>query len=442
MPRPRPPGGSENFSTGGNGGSAVGNIDGTLLNLEAEVVGNLDRMEILGAAARRRRRGLPVGQKPRHERRCGCRWRNSEQRREWSGVRGICPDSRETANLGSGSITARGQPDGGSGIGHWGGGSRRGVEFVSSTASSFRIDQPGCDHRKTELSHRRTGRIVPDDQGRLNLPNPAPTPTRCNTAGGWFSAARGHRHHPFACRSSSTAPPTWTRWSAIPASRPARSIYRWTSVTTARRTGVTATPRTSRPPQRHHLASALNAYMVSQTGVAWGADVDVPVRVQIDRQADVILTNLVLTLQSNQPGALAAAAVEMGADRPLDVPVVITGNHNQGEQYNFTHTLGPNADSIHPCKLYDQNGSTVKGRASTAPTLAGAVCLTVYSVTARDGVMLSGSTVRFSNGSMFQSSNVAARGLTAHATDVSTAQVSAWRCGADPSDAGHGCWAL
>ena len=90
------------------------------------------------------------------------------------------------------------------------------------------------------------------------------------------------------------------------------------------------------------LASALNAYMVSQTGVAWGADVDVPVRVQIDRQADVILTNLVLTLQSNQPGALAAAAVEMGADRPLDVPVVITGNHNQGEAYDFTHTLGPN----------------------------------------------------------------------------------------------------
>ena len=101
--------------------------------------------------------------------------------------------------------------------------------------------------------------------------------------------------------------------------------------------------------------------MVAQTGVAWGADVDVPVRVQIDRQADVILTNLVLTLQSNQPGALAAAAVEMGADRPLDVPVVITGNHNQGEPYDFTHTLGPNADSIHPCKVYDQSGSTPKG---------------------------------------------------------------------------------
>jgi hypothetical protein len=110
------------------------------------------------------------------------------------------------------------------------------------------------------------------------------------------------------------------------------------------------------------LAAALNAFIVSQTGVAWGADVDVPVKVTIDRQADVILTNLVLTLQSNQPGALAAAAaVEMGADRPLDVPVVITGDHDQGEAYDFTHELGPNAESIHPCKVYDQNGATLKG---------------------------------------------------------------------------------
>ena len=75
----------------------------------------------------------------------------------------------------------------------------------------------------------------------------------------------------------------------------------------------------------------------------------------------MLLTNLVLTLQSNQPGTLAAAAVEMGADRPLDVPVVITGNHNQGEPYDFTHSLGPNPESIQPCKVYDQGGGTLKG---------------------------------------------------------------------------------
>ena len=38
-----------------------------------------------------------------------------------------------------------------------------------------------------------------------------------------------------------------------------------------------------------------------------------PMKLTINRQADVILTNLVLTLQSNQPGTLAAAAVEIGA---------------------------------------------------------------------------------------------------------------------------------
>ena len=43
------------------------------------------------------------------------------------------------------------------------------------------------------------------------------------------------------------------------------------------------------------LASALNTYLLAQTGTAWGNNVDVPVRVQVDRQADVMLTNLALT---------------------------------------------------------------------------------------------------------------------------------------------------
>ena len=109
------------------------------------------------------------------------------------------------------------------------------------------------------------------------------------------------------------------------------------------------------------LAGALNAYMVSQTGVAWGADVEVPVRVQIDRQADVILTDLVLTLQSNQPGTLAAATVDTGADRPLDVQVVITGTHYRGESYVFDHDLAPVPDSIHPVTVYSQDYGVLFG---------------------------------------------------------------------------------
>ncbi len=110
-----------------------------------------------------------------------------------------------------------------------------------------------------------------------------------------------------------------------------------------------------------NVVDALNPYLVSRTDVGWGADVDVPVRVQIDRQAEVILTNLILSLQFNQPGGLAIAAVDTGADRPLDWATVIPGDHNQGEQIDFTHTLGPDPVSIHPCLVYDQGGSTLKG---------------------------------------------------------------------------------
>ena len=65
------------------------------------------------------------------------------------------------------------------------------------------------------------------------------------------------------------------------------------------------------------LANALNAYMVHQPGAAWGADIDVPMKVMINRKADVILTNLVLTLQSNQPGA---AARGLGRPRRRSTP--------------------------------------------------------------------------------------------------------------------------
>jgi hypothetical protein len=43
------------------------------------------------------------------------------------------------------------------------------------------------------------------------------------------------------------------------------------------------------------LATALNNYLLGRTDIPWGGAIDVPVRVQVDRQSDVMLTNLALT---------------------------------------------------------------------------------------------------------------------------------------------------
>lgn len=91
------------------------------------------------------------------------------------------------------------------------------------------------------------------------------------------------------------------------------------------------------------LANALNTYLLGRTDVAWGSNVDVPVRVQVDRQADVMLTNLALTPvgaktrflrlpaeaysdltlslkfgQSGTPAGALAFTVDVGADGVVD----------------------------------------------------------------------------------------------------------------------------
>ncbi|MFN8489981.1 MAG: CARDB domain-containing protein [Caldilineaceae bacterium] len=47
--------------------------------------------------------------------------------------------------------------------------------------------------------------------------------------------------------------------------------------------------------------------------------------------------------------------------RPLDVPVTVTGSHSQGEWYNFTNPLGPDPQSLHPVKVYSQDNATLFG---------------------------------------------------------------------------------
>src|SRR6185503_14883589 len=43
------------------------------------------------------------------------------------------------------------------------------------------------------------------------------------------------------------------------------------------------------------FTDALNSYLLTRNDVPWGSPVDVPVRVQTDRAADVMFTNLALT---------------------------------------------------------------------------------------------------------------------------------------------------
>ena len=45
--------------------------------------------------------------------------------------------------------------------------------------------------------------------------------------------------------------------------------------------------------------------------------------------------------------------------RPLDVPVTVSGN--QGDWVEFTHTLGPDPQTLHPVKVYSQDYATLKG---------------------------------------------------------------------------------
>lgn len=47
--------------------------------------------------------------------------------------------------------------------------------------------------------------------------------------------------------------------------------------------------------------------------------------------------------------------------RPLDLPVTVTGTHSSGEWVTFTHTLGPDAQKLHPVKVYSQDYGTLYG---------------------------------------------------------------------------------
>ncbi|MCW5850976.1 MAG: hypothetical protein KIT87_12955 [Anaerolineae bacterium] len=55
--------------------------------------------------------------------------------------------------------------------------------------------------------------------------------------------------------------------------------------------------------------------------------------------------------------------------RPLDWTASIPGDHSQGEWVQYDHTLGPNPDTLHPVKVYDQGYTTLKGVDDAASVL-------------------------------------------------------------------------
>jgi len=48
-------------------------------------------------------------------------------------------------------------------------------------------------------------------------------------------------------------------------------------------------------------------------------------------------------------------------NRPLDRELWVRGTHAQGEAIEFSHTLGPDLASLHPCKVYDESGEMFQG---------------------------------------------------------------------------------
>jgi hypothetical protein len=73
--------------------------------------------------------------------------------------------------------------------------------------------------------------------------------------------------------------------------------------------------------------------------------------------------------------------------RPLDWPVTVTGNRNQGEWVEFTHTLGPAPQTLHPVKVFSQDYSTYYGVGKYATQFGSGTASFDMFGDGRDGVM-------------------------------------------------------
>ncbi len=73
-------------------------------------------------------------------------------------------------------------------------------------------------------------------------------------------------------------------------------------------------------------------------------------------------------------------------DRPLDVEVWVVGDHSQGDWITYTHALGPDAASLHPVKVYDNN-SVLQGVGAVATDFSEGTASADMFGDGRDGVM-------------------------------------------------------
>ncbi|MBK8797373.1 MAG: hypothetical protein IPM07_13930 [Anaerolineales bacterium] len=157
-------------------------------------------------------------------------------------------------------------------------------------------------------------------------------------------------------------------------------------------------------------------------------------------------TQPALTVRVQGTVTAAAGDTAGGLQRPLDVPVTVTGPKNQGEWVDFTHTLGPDAQSLHPVKVYPQDYSTLYGVGKYATDFSAGTASYDMFGDGRDGVMPGSGNLDNNNGAGIAIVNSGAAGAT------SISVTDAYGGGRiNPGDAvlihqtqgtGAGCWEM
>ena len=170
------------------------------------------------------------------------------------------------------------------------------VEYCESLSGST---NPSASTSKTQLLHRRPS-YQTQRMASSTCPNPATTPTRCNTAASSTGAARPARSPPCACRPASSPRSRCKPWSATCPATP-RSASTWATPACCFLERHGGQRQRERQPQSGSLSS-------TPTGPATArpprATLDVPIRVTLDRAGQVLLTNLQVTPTGSKTRAI------------------------------------------------------------------------------------------------------------------------------------------
>jgi hypothetical protein len=111
------------------------------------------------------------------------------------------------------------------------------------------------------------------------------------------------------------------------------------------------------------LSAAFNQYWTGRGSPTTG-NIEIPVKLWLSKGATAFITNL---QQLNLTASGSSAAID---PRPLDVSVVVTGNHTAGEWVQFTYTLEPASQSLHPVKVYSRDYNKLWGLGKYATPFA------------------------------------------------------------------------